>query len=1036
MLCGYVRKKIITVGVTALEIWEILGVAETTDLESIKNAYRNKLLVTNPEDDPEGFKKLRAAYEEAVKKAKEKVAKEASDEDDDAVDEAEEELTEERFLNPENGGDFRRCVERIYKSFYRRIDEAEWKRLINTEFAQSLDTSEEALNIILSFFMGNIFLPQHIFKVLVSGFSIDKRRAELEQRFPRDYIEYFINNSIYPDVVDYRLFEGPEDADYDGYISRFADLDQALKSSDIEKQDELIAELSSSLIRNPLIEAAICRNLSQKKQFDEALSRVIKLSDEYPDNQGILVCWGDILMAMERYEEAHQIFDRVLMVEPNSLIARIRHAEIFIKEGKYEDAKDILMDLAHTRPYDNYIRGLIQKCNQLIVETNLEKIKELSDEKELHKLKIQTAWAYYQSFAAADAVELLGSFEPFPEEEIEYNNLLGRSYLLTNEYLKARKCFLIWMDRLMSGEITDEKQLRRKPYVNYLIGATYFIEKDYITAEKYIDISLQTEHEEIIVSKEMKCEILYETKRYNECINECEAVLRGETNFIAQLYIAKSYFRLGSFQVALDESNKVKSIYPYSIAPYKLEMDIFMSVEQYDDVLKVIAVYEKMNKDSQCCRMMRCSVAMNRDKEYTESLKTLEDIDISSPTSDIEDKGEYYFLLARCLEENRRLDEAEENFRKLLEVNEYDVEGHRALGRVYRKKLKFAEAVEEYSKQIEISPRDTDYIFRAITYKVLGKYTEAAADYEVVLQLSNPAPYINTLAAENLLMLNRYREAADLFEKGLAGAETPMDRKRAWKGLASALALSEEYDRAFAEYERMIVDFGVISDIVFPYEELLAARGRFGEAEALVSKLLYGSQKVDEQVYTRLCRMKCRAGDIKGAEAIYKRAGDEGVNLRALAYYLGHAYLSLKDYAKAEKFFLKGMENSEYTAYSELAEAAAGQFGGKTRFRRYKDLFEKYKTINEYNTETLVDAARIARVEKDPDKAEQLLLEALKGQRCKHCVQSACGEAYKELVKVYLMKKQKDKAREALKQARRYMFYDFWLEQTAAELGL
>ena len=192
MLCGYVRKKLITVGVTALEIWEILGVAETADLESIKNAYRNKLLVTNPEDDPEGFKKLRAAYEEAVKKAKEKVAKEASDEDDDAVDEAEEELTEERFLNPENGGDFRRCVERIYKSFYRRIDEAEWKRLINTEFAQSLDTSEEALNIILSFFMGNIFLPQHIFKVLVSGFSIDKRRAELEQRFPRDYIEYFI----------------------------------------------------------------------------------------------------------------------------------------------------------------------------------------------------------------------------------------------------------------------------------------------------------------------------------------------------------------------------------------------------------------------------------------------------------------------------------------------------------------------------------------------------------------------------------------------------------------------------------------------------------------------------------------------------------------------------------------------------------------------------------------------------------------------------------------------------------------------------
>ena len=1021
-----------------MNIWEILGISETTDQEILKTAYRNKLMVTNPEDDPEGFKKLRAAYEEAVKKAAEKAAADKAEDDqpDGAEETSDEELTEERFLNPETGKDFRKCVEVIYKDFYRRIDEAEWKRLVNTEFAQSLDTSEEALNIILSFFMGNIYLPQHIFKILVSSFAIDKRKAELEQRFPRDYMDYFISNSIYPDVVDYRLFEGPRDADYDGYISRFADLDQALKKNDIEKQDEVIAELSGSPIKNPWLEAAACRNLSQKGQHDEALTRIDSLLESYPDNVGILLCKGDIYMAMENYEESHKVFDRILEIEPENLASKIRHSEIFIKEGKYEDAKDILMELAHTRPYDNYIRGLIQKSNQLIVETNLKKLTEEQDEKQLHKLKIQTAWAYYQSFVAKDAAKLLESFEPFPGEVIEYNNLLGRSYLLMDEYLKARKCFLIWMDCLMSGEVSEEKQLRRKPYVNYLIGATYFIEKDYETAEKYIDNSLRFDHEEKIVSKEMKCEILYETKRYSECINECEAVIRGEDNFIAQLYIAKSYFRLGNLQIALDESNKVKAIYPYSIAPYKLEMDIFMQVDQYDDVLKVIAVYEQMNKDSQCCKMMRCAVAMNRDKEYENSLKELEEIDIKSPTCDIEDLGEYHFLLARCQEENRKLDEAEENFRKLLELHENDLEGHRALGRILRKKLKFAEAVDEYTKQIEIAPRDTDYIFRAITYKVLGKYNEAAVDYETVLQFPGIAPYVNTLAAENLLMLNRYKEAAELFQKGLAGAENPMDKKRAWKGLAYALVLSEEYDDAFAEYERMLLEFGVISDIVFPYEELLSARGRFSEAESLVSKLLYGSQKVDEQVYTSLCRMKCRAGDIKGAEAIYKRAGDEGINLSALAYYLGHAYLSAKDYAKAEKFFLKGMENSGYTAYSELAEAAAGQFGGKTRFKRYKDLFEKYKLINDYNTETLVDAARIARVEKEPDKAEELLLEALKRQRCKHCVQSVCGEAYKELVKVYLMKKQKDKAKEALKQARRYMFYDFWLEEKAGELGL
>lgn len=1038
-----------------MNIWETLGIAETADREEIKNAYRAKLMVTNPEDDPEGFKVLRAAYEEAVKaassfgvsKGRKGAGGSAENEDEEGCETPDEddtaaELSEERFLDPQTGSDFKKCIAKIYGEFYKRIDPAEWNRLVETDFATSLDTSEEAMNIVLSFFMGHIYLPQHIFRILVDAFGIEIRRKELSQRFPKDYIDYFINNAIYPDVLDYRYFSGPEDADYDGYISRFADLDQAIKTGNTDIQDELIEELAGSEIKNPALSIAVCRNLVQKKRYDEALDRIKGLDEEYPDHRDIILCMGDVYMAMNRFGEAGESFDRLLMLEPENLAARIRKSELNIREEKFEDAKDDLMNLAHERPYDNYIRGLIQKCNSLIIETNLKKIEELNNtsesdkEKTIHRLKIDTAWAYYQSFAPKDAVTLLESMEPFPDEVIEYNNLLGRSYLLVDENLKARKCFLIWMDRLENGSEKDEKQLRRKPYVNYLLGSTYYNEKDYQTAEGYIDNALRTEHEEIIVSYEMKCEILYETGRYSECLTECEKVLAREENYVAQLYIAKTLFRLGNYQMALDEVAKVKSIFPYSVVSYKLEMDIFLTVDQYDDVLRVVESYRKIKADSSCCSMMESEVYMNRDKDYEKALGILSKIDPEDGDCDIEDLGEYFFVLARCFEEVGQLDKAEESFRKVLKINGNDTESHRALGRVARKRLKFNDAIDEYTKQIELSPKDTDYIFRAITYKILGRYSEAEKDYETVMQYTEPAPYIYTLAAENQLMLNKYKEAVELFKKGRDGAENDMDKLRAWKELAFAYGLNEEYDRAFHEYEELVKDRGYIADIVFPYEELLSARGRFEEAEALIRKLLYGSQKVDEKVYTRLCRMKCRSGDIKGAEAIYKRAGDEGIKLRALAFYLGHAYLNIKDYVKAEKYFLKGMEDSEYTAYSELAEAAAGQFGGKTRFKRYKDLFEKFRDINEKNTETLVDAARIARVEKNYTEAEELLLEALRQPRCKHCTQSCCGEAYRELVKVYLGMKQKDKAREALKQARRYMFYDFWLEEMAKELGV
>ena len=47
-------------------IFEILGIGETKEEREIKKAYREKLVTVNPEDNPEGFQRLREAYEEAL----------------------------------------------------------------------------------------------------------------------------------------------------------------------------------------------------------------------------------------------------------------------------------------------------------------------------------------------------------------------------------------------------------------------------------------------------------------------------------------------------------------------------------------------------------------------------------------------------------------------------------------------------------------------------------------------------------------------------------------------------------------------------------------------------------------------------------------------------------------------------------------------------------------------------------------------------------------------------------------------------------
>ncbi|MCM1058138.1 MAG: DnaJ domain-containing protein [Firmicutes bacterium] len=57
-----------------MNIWEILGIPPTTDVTAIKRAYADRAKKWHPEEYPEEFKRLRNAYQTAVKLAKSGVA--------------------------------------------------------------------------------------------------------------------------------------------------------------------------------------------------------------------------------------------------------------------------------------------------------------------------------------------------------------------------------------------------------------------------------------------------------------------------------------------------------------------------------------------------------------------------------------------------------------------------------------------------------------------------------------------------------------------------------------------------------------------------------------------------------------------------------------------------------------------------------------------------------------------------------------------------------------------------------------------------
>ena len=50
-----------------MNMWECLGTEQTKDISGIKSAYAKQLRLHHPEDDPQGFQMLKAAYEFAQK---------------------------------------------------------------------------------------------------------------------------------------------------------------------------------------------------------------------------------------------------------------------------------------------------------------------------------------------------------------------------------------------------------------------------------------------------------------------------------------------------------------------------------------------------------------------------------------------------------------------------------------------------------------------------------------------------------------------------------------------------------------------------------------------------------------------------------------------------------------------------------------------------------------------------------------------------------------------------------------------------------
>lgn len=227
-------------GESMAAIWDVLEIDPTKDTEMIKRAYHKKLAKTHPEDNPEGFKQLRASYEQALKWAKtQEVA--AIEGTRTAID---------LWMDE---------VKAVYFHFSKRIDVSVWRRLLENELCEGLDTSEIALQRLLKFLSTHYHLPQEVWQLIDQVFCIQTLKTSLVENFSEDFINYIIHQINNKGLIAWTLFKGREDADYDTYIEdyltlvRFLDTLNEQEKIDWSKSQEaqyeqLVKKLSESAL--------------------------------------------------------------------------------------------------------------------------------------------------------------------------------------------------------------------------------------------------------------------------------------------------------------------------------------------------------------------------------------------------------------------------------------------------------------------------------------------------------------------------------------------------------------------------------------------------------------------------------------------------------------------------------------------------------------------------------------------------------------------------------------------------------------------
>ncbi|MCL1852165.1 MAG: tetratricopeptide repeat protein [Peptococcaceae bacterium] len=613
-----------------MDCWTVLAIEKTTDKDQVKKAYYAKLPHFHPEDDPEGFQKLKVAYDEAM----------AYEEED-----AREEDTSDIGL-------WMTKVRSLYADFFRRIDVANWEELLDDPVVVSLAASLEARYQVLVFLLEHYRLPQAVFALLASTFSWKENHKDLTETFAANFIDYLLDQAE-NEGLRYELFVEEPGKDYERFVENYFTLFYNLiPPLELDKAADLIAETDTLDISHPDYTLQKIKNLLLSEAHDK-LDQCLVLRDallaEYPDKRTYYAA-AHIAYGQEKFDDAISWLEKCLALGGSEYAhsARMLLADCLTSMELYEEAlakyEEIRADLPASDELFHRIRYLhIQLADQL-------KTAMPDDEAKLKYVSHCLAADNY------DCEETAAAIDPAKVNRLEYCKTMGAVYGGLKKMSQAVPFFEEALIEVRGSrfEVRGEKAEpgdgqrddpgrtpnpeppdaepptpRTTPHNRELsellsdYGWAYVENDVFEKAVELFDAAIEADPA-FVRSYNRKAYALNKMERYREALVCCDVVLEQAPYMSAMLSKARALLGLGDHTGALAVADEAIAIALYQEA-FRIKLECLYKMARYDEAVNLIEFLRE--KDSMSVEMLEFqALILMKLEENTEAEKVIAEI--------------------------------------------------------------------------------------------------------------------------------------------------------------------------------------------------------------------------------------------------------------------------------------------------------------------------------------------------------------------------------------------------------------------------